>query len=639
MKFNFFPFLLFFATITLFCQIQITDLPEEGFENRIRSAVDSIWIIDTHEHLLTEEGRLKLAKDIDFSYLFTHYAKEDLISASNEKGLIDVIYNNKFPEADRWEIFSAYYESMRSTGYGRVPLIAARNLFNVSDINEQTYPILSEKLKQASKPGWYKYVLKDRARIEISIQDMGHNKFDTIFYRHVERFDEFIQISSLSEIEFLGKQQGIAVKSLNDYLESLRKAFMSGVEYGMVAVKSALAYKRVLYYENVPENKANDVFSALLDQSPVHSEDIKSLQDYIMHRVLDLADEFDLPVQVHIGLQAGNGNTITNSKPTHLHNLFMEYPDVDFILFHGGYPYGGELATLAKNFPNVYIDMCWTYVISPSYSERYLHEWIETVPANKIMAFGGDYSLVEAVYAHSVMARQTVSKVLIEKVRTGYLSESEAIHIANLILRENALQMFHIKDDSLIVDKIEALKNPGELHDWWKLYNSKLGFIRSWKVIGPFDFGDGLNEVYPPEETIQFEKSYVGQGGKMISWTTENISESGYLNLISVFRGRYEDVSPELEAIAYAYTEVSSPDARQITITLGSNDGAKMWVNNELVYNVHAGRAAFPDQDMIPVNLKKGLNKILVKIENLGANWGLYLRMINPGKELKMQQY
>ncbi|MCB9502019.1 MAG: amidohydrolase family protein [Deferribacteres bacterium] len=124
-----------------------------------------------------------------------------------------------------------------------------------------------------------------------------------------------------------------------------------------------------------------------------------------MHRLVDLAEEFDLPMQIHTGLQAGNGNIITNSNPTHLTQLIMSHPRVDFCLFHGGYPYGGELAVLAKNFPNVYIDMCWSAIISPSYSKRYLHEWIETVPANKILAFGGDYSVVELVYAHSVMAK------------------------------------------------------------------------------------------------------------------------------------------------------------------------------------------------------------------------------------------
>ena len=122
-------------------------------------------------------------------------------------------------------------------------------------------------------------------------------------------------------------------------------------------------------------------------------------------------------------------------------------------------------------------------------------------------------------------------------------------------------------------------------------------------------------------------------------WTTENTGESGYLNLISVFRSRYQNVTPELKGIAYAYTEIISPDNKEITISIGSNDGAKMWMNGEVVYKLHAGRAAFPDQDIIKVNLRKGINKILVKIENLGANWGLYVRITDPENELTLKEF
>ncbi len=55
-----------------------------------------------------------------------------------------------------------------------------------------------------------------------------------------------------------------------------------------------------------------------------------------------------------------------------------------------------------------------------------LHEAIETVPANKIFAFGGDYIVPEGSYGHSVMARRVVSRVLTEKVEDGYLTEEEA---------------------------------------------------------------------------------------------------------------------------------------------------------------------------------------------------------------------
>ena len=38
---------------------------------------------------------------------------------------------------------------------------------------------------------------------------------------------------------------------------------------------------------------------------------------------------------------------------------------MDFDIFHIGYPYQQTLSALAKNFANVYIDMCWAHIISP----------------------------------------------------------------------------------------------------------------------------------------------------------------------------------------------------------------------------------------------------------------------------------
>lgn len=629
---------VFLITISASSQIQIVDKPELGYEERITTAVNEIRIIDTHEHLMTEEHRVKAVDKIDFTSLFRHYAKEDIISASNNKGLVELIYKSEIPLLDRWELLEPYYKAMRTTAYGRVPLIAARDLFGISEINATTIEELSARIKAATKPGWYEYVLKERAKIDLSFQDMGHQQFDKKFYRHIERFSQFALVSSGSEIRDFGVKHNMPIHHIDDYLKILRKAFIEGVNSGMVGVKTGAAYIRTLQFDNVSKDKGEAIFTSLLNNSTVNSEDIKSVQDYLMHRMLDLVDEFDMPLQIHTGLHAGNGNVITNSKPTHLTNLFFEYPGIDFILFHGGYPYGGELAVLVKSFPNVFLDMCWTYVISPSYSERYLHEWIETIPANKILAFGGDYSFVEAIYAHSVMARQVISKVLVEKVSSRYMTENEAIDVAKMILRENALRIFKLEGGEELYANNDVLKRPGPINDWWEIHNSDSGFIRNWKVIGIFDFGTGLNNPYPPESEIDFSKSYSGKGGE-VQWITERVSESGYLNLVSIFGERNPDIDPQSEGMAYAYTEVVSPDDREVKITLGSNDGAKMWINKQVVYNKHVGRNAVADHEILTVKLKKGKNTILVKIENIAASWGLYLKVLDPEKELEIKVY
>jgi predicted TIM-barrel fold metal-dependent hydrolase len=305
---------------------------------------------------------------------------------------------------------------------------------------------LSGAIKKAyDRNDWYDYVLKEKSGIEYAILDIGSRRFEDPKFSYLERFDHFIRIYSANDLLKNVESSEASELDLKDYVATLRNEFEAAVQRGIVGVKSGLAYHRILHYANVEESKARHLFKVVMESEQDKEytfEEIKPLQDYIMHQIIQLAKEFDLPMVIHTGLQAGDGNIIENANPTHLANLFLQYRDVRFSLYHGGYPFGSELASLAKNFRNVYIDMCWLYIISPSYSERYLHEWLETVPANKIMAFGGDYHNVENVYGHSVIARQIISKVLTDKVQSGYITEKEAMDIVLMILRDNAISFY-----------------------------------------------------------------------------------------------------------------------------------------------------------------------------------------------------
>jgi uncharacterized protein len=641
-------FLIFFLNICfipVFAQIQTVDLPQPGFKERIEKAVDDMWIADTHEHLLMEDNLLKQKAEhpFDFSHLFVQYISDDLASAGYISAVDRLVKNPSLSYKERWQIFEPFWNATKNTGYARVVIIAARDLYGIDDINAETVETLSDRINSSYQPGWYKHVLKVMAKIEFSIVDVGHIRPDPEFYYHVERFDDFISVFSGGEIKALGKKYGIPINSLDDYVSSLRKAFDEGIDYAMVGVKTALAYQRPIYYENTGKDTAERLFNMLLqqpgDKGPEDFATVKPLQDYMMHRVLDLAAENDLPVQIHTGLFAGGKNEIRNSQPTLLTNLFNEYPAVKFCIFHSSYPYGEELSVLAKNYPNVFIDMCWTDIISPSYSERFLHEWLETVPANKIMAFGGDYGHVESAYAHSVMARKVVAKVLVEKVADGYFSEQDAIVIANRLLRDNAMEIFKLKGKSRDLDALPALSSKGIVHDLWELVKTEGGLVRDWMVIGPFPLGTGVltddappgfTAKFPPEDEIKFEKSYPGDDGP-VSWQKVKAGKSGVLDFKQLF--------PQGKAIVYAYAEVESPDERTMQISFGSDDGAKIWINGGLVYNVHAWRAMQQDGDIFEVKLKKGKNTILVKVEDKWLAWEMMMRLIDVKREVGVREW
>jgi hypothetical protein len=94
--------------------------------------------------------------------------------------------------------------------------------------------------------------------------------------------------------------------------------------------------------------------------------------------------------------------------------------------------------------------MCWVHIISPHIGRTLLHELIETVPGNKIFAYGGDSVTVEMAYAHAKMARRIVSQVLSEKVADGYMMEEEAISLAKKMFRDNPANLFNLplKDEA-----------------------------------------------------------------------------------------------------------------------------------------------------------------------------------------------
>jgi hypothetical protein len=427
---------------------------------RIRAEVEAIPLVDTHEHLVDE--RTRLSHRIDLFYLFTHYASSDLVSAGMPRPVLDRVRDPELPLDERWAEFAPYWKVARTTGYGRALLLAVRDLFEVEDINESTYAGLSERIAASNSSGWYHHVLKERAKIHVSLLDLLEDRdptpleeVDRRFFAPVLRVDRFLNLCDRAGLMEIERKSGSHVHSLDDLVAAMDVIFERAVAASVAAVKVAVAYDRSLVFDKVTRYEAERVFNQLtrypipspdtVPQPPISFGDAKPLQDYMMHQALHRAISYDLPIQIHTGLQEGNGNFLSNAHPLQLVNLLIEYPEARFDLFHAGYPYQSEIATLGKNFPNVYVDLCWLHVISPWVARQTLHEWIETVPSNKIFAFGGDYMFVEGTYAHARMARDNVAQVLSEKVVDGYLTEAEAISLAHAFLRDNALSFFRLR--------------------------------------------------------------------------------------------------------------------------------------------------------------------------------------------------
>ena len=155
-------------------------------------------------------------------------------------------------------------------------------------------------------------------------------------------------------------------------------------------------------------------------------------------------------------------------------------------------------------------------------------------------------------------------------------------------------------------------------------------FVREWNLVGPFQAADmdDLPTVYPPETEAAPADTYKGKGGAAVGWRTVRADESGYVRLDNIIR-------PNEQAIVYGLVYVFSPDDRTAPLLLGSDDGVRVWVNGELVHTNPSYRAAEPDLDRISVRLKKGRNKLLLKVLQGAGGWGFYVRFADPEAELR----
>ncbi|MFN0171345.1 MAG: amidohydrolase family protein [Bryobacteraceae bacterium] len=426
--------------------------PSVTLERRLLTAIDAIECIDTHEHFYAEKVRAKQAVDI-FTFA-SHYLFDDLVAAGMPEETKAFLTRRDVDEQERWRAFEPYWKSVRMTGYGQALRIAVRDLYGYEEISASTLRGIHEAMRKAARPGMYEEVLCKRGRIRVVLLDHGWKaapiKPEFPFFKLARAFDRYIMVRNRKEVRELEEANNVAITDLNGLKQAVERSFAQSLEYGMVAVKTTLAYHRDLQFHPVDASAAERDVQLLLKgerETPQGrmrflGRPFRNLEDHMFRHVVSLAGSHGIPVQIHTGTFAGHWNYVANSNPTHLTGLLLDFPKVRFDLFHMSYPYQGELAAMTKLFPHVWADFCWAHVLSPTAARRALREFLDTVPANKICGFGGDYWFPEMSYAHLVMAKRNIASVLAEMVSERVCTEDEGLETAKMLLHDNPARLF-----------------------------------------------------------------------------------------------------------------------------------------------------------------------------------------------------
>jgi uncharacterized protein len=435
---------------------------------QLLSYVKSIKKIDTHEHLLPNQGFFIYApgdynqKETNFYHVVCRgYLGADLSSAgAPAKWDTQRLKEGNLDEL--WELYGKYLPYARATSYYHQLHEGFRVLygFNEPYFTPENIKPLSRQISAnyADFTKWFDTACQ-KAGFELMFLDQWWSQMnvniDTRHFALVFRVDNLVDYSVLrSQFEkassgdvnnnpfILAKQWNMPVKTLQDYLAVCDRCFKMNVEHHAVAIKIGPAYTRTLDIDEVPRSEAEALYSKPAESlAPLQK---KRLQDFMFHWIVKTAAANDLPVQVHTGFLAGNYRSEDNANPIKLNPFILAHPEARFILFHGGFPWHGTIAALAKNIPNVSIDMVWLPQISRETAVAALQQWLDCVPYNKMFC-GWDGHHIEESVGGLTVTEGVVAEVLADRVNNGRLTLEVAQEIARSIFRENAIREFKLE--------------------------------------------------------------------------------------------------------------------------------------------------------------------------------------------------
>lgn len=427
---------------------------------RIRDHAGLVKVINTHEH-----QRLPKAYG-DYTFRFYHlvaasYLAADITTAGANAHDWELIDSLSLDES--WDVYGEALDHTRNTSYYSHFVKGFRKLYDFGDLyfTKDNIAELSPRIEKNYKNYrlWFDEAFH-KAGFELMFIDQFWEPFNTELdsqhFALVFQINPLISESArrpgkgapLRSVYRLAEEDGRNINSLDDYLEFCDVLFRRNIEKKAVSIKNSQAYSRTLFYEDVPFGDAKILFEK--PSSDLTPEEAKKIEDFMFHWIIRQAIRYDLPVQIHTGYLAGNGNILDNGNPARLNNLFLKYPEARFDIFHGGFPWTDEFIALGKMFPNVYLNLVWLPQISREKAIASLDVMLDCVPYNKLL-WGGDCGLIEESTGSLEYGKDVVSEVLAKRVKRGLLTEETALDIVDKIFRENAIRVFKLSNGPVSV--------------------------------------------------------------------------------------------------------------------------------------------------------------------------------------------
>jgi hypothetical protein len=426
----------------------------------VRDLIDDTPWVDTHEHLVEEErrrapgicrfvttGHEVLIAD-DWTALLVDYAMQDLRSAGLSEEDFERVRRDELSPVEKWEVVADHFEAARATGYLRAVDLSTERLFGAR-LSRSTCEDITVAMRRLKEQPFYERVLRGVANVERchvhSLDEEPFRDTDDPLILH----DLALYPLLMGRHENMERASGIEVRTLDDYLDVVEWAFET---FGprAVAAKCNWAYVRSLDVA-VTQEPPRAEFVRL--RHGVHTAaDKRLVEDHLFSRSIEHATRLGLPVKLHLGYLNG----INSPEMAWVFDLVRaaaelvaRHPRTKFVLMHIAWPQQEQLMSLAKQSRNVTLDLCWAWILAPRATRDFVARFLTTVPANKLLCFGGDFLVAENVVGHAEIARRGLQSALDILVDEAWLTPEAAVGLIEPLMRGNAEALFPTRRTAL----------------------------------------------------------------------------------------------------------------------------------------------------------------------------------------------
>lgn len=349
-----------------------------------------------------------------------------------------------------WAEIAPYFEGSGTNAFVRNIVHALQRLYGLKDacVTEKNWAGLDSRIREKhADPGWNASVM-ERAGVVLAITDQYTDPLADATSALGERYRSVLRINAFamgwhaesrdhnsnSAREMLGRL-GMQPRTFDEYLETFPRVLDLLPGLHKVGLKNALAYDRSVNFDDVDYDTARNAWGK---REPAPAEK-KAFGDVVVNEWCRLAGDRDIPVQMHLGTAMVRG-----SRPLEAAGLIERNPRTRFLLMHLAWPWTDELLGMAFVYRNIWLDLTWSWLLSPSRFPDSLRQAVDVLPDESRMMIGGDTWHVEEMYGAISLARELVGETLESCVRGNQFSSHQAERLARKILRDNAAGFFRL---------------------------------------------------------------------------------------------------------------------------------------------------------------------------------------------------